>query len=535
MNVNRPTPADSASAPLLILAPGRDGELSHKIVRDAGLACLLCRDEGDLLERLAGPHGAVLLSEETLSEPLVASIRSYIINQPAWSDIPILIVAQQERRPRIKELQALGNISILTRPMAPESLASSVAAALRARQRQFEVRDLLQLQAEQARRKDEFLAMLAHELRNPLAPIRYAAHALQLPGLPVAKLAGMATLVERQVSHMSRIIDQLLDLTRVTRGVVQLNRHALNLTDLVAASIDAHADAASLRGITLHGEAAGPVWVNGDGTRLKQVLDNLIDNAIKFSREQGSVRVELGPSGQDAVLKVVDQGEGIDSQSLPFLFEPFMQADRSLDRSRGGLGLGLALVKGLIQLHGGSVTAWSAGPGQGSTFTVSLALLDTGLVDVAAVNPQDMRPARTLHVLVAEDNVDAAETLRMILEVWGYQVSVAHSGPAAIETARRLRPEVVVCDIGLPGASGYEVARILRAEPDHQGALLIAVTGYGGDQNRQAALSAGFDAHFAKPVSPAELLEQLSKRAQSLEARSGADPKTRVSTPAIRH
>ena len=507
------TAAAVGTAPLLILAPGRDGELSCKVVEDAGHPCVLCKQESDLLERLPGAVGALLLAEETLSEPLVARLRTYIVHQQAWSDVPVLIVSKPEHRARLKALEALGNVSVLTRPMAPETLASTVAAALRARQRQFQVRELLHTQAEQARRKDEFLAMLAHELRNPLAPIRYAAHALQLPGLPVAKLAGMATLVERQVSHMGRIIDQLLDLTRVTRGVIQLERGSVNLTELVAASIDAHADAASSKGVSLHGETAGPVWVDGDATRLKQVIDNLIDNAIKFSREQGQVRVELAPDGGDALLRVIDQGEGIEAESLPYLFEPFMQADRSLDRSRGGLGLGLALVKGLVHLHGGTVQAESPGPGQGSTFTVRLQLLHrTALQDS---RPEDGAPAaRALHVLVAEDNVDAAETLRMILEVWGYQVSVAHSGPAAIEAARRLRPDAVVCDIGLPGASGYEVAKALRAEPTNRGAILIAVTGYGGATNRQAALSAGFDAHFAKPVSPTELLDHLSRLAQ---------------------
>ena len=515
--MNRKPPAAVATAEpvLLVHAPGRDGELSCKLLGEAGHSCVPCRDDNDLVQRLGDGAGALLLAEEVLTERFVARLHTFISQQPPWSDLPVLVVAQREHRPRLEALAALGNASVLPRPMAPEALASAVGAALRARQRQFQVRDLLHNQREQARRKDEFMAMLAHELRNPLAPIRYAAHALQLSTLSPAKLTGMAALVERQVGHMGRIIDQLLDVTRVTRGIIHLQREPLDLAELTRQSIDSHAAAASVKAVTLHYDIDGPLWVHGDVTRLRQVVDNLLDNAIKFSPEGGVVRAELVADGADAVLRVVDAGDGIEPEVVPFLWEPFMQADRSLDRSRGGLGLGLALVKGLAQMHGGTVGVQSGGRGRGSTFTVRLPLAEAHAAQRESEGAGGGPPGgRMLRVLVAEDNIDAAETLRMILEVSGFDPVVEHSGTAAVDTARRQRPDAVVCDIGLPGMNGYEVARALRALPPGPPLLLVAVTGYGSPEDRAAALAAGFDAHFAKPVSPGELVALLERMAR---------------------
>ena len=509
------------SGSVLILAAGRDGELALKVLTNAGHACHLCAGVQDLLDRLGEDVSALLVAEEMISESLHASLAAALAAQPAWSDLPILVVAQNSspalRRP---DLVVLGNVSVLTRPMAVDALSSSVAASVRARLRQLQVRDLLRDQQEQARRKDEFLAMLAHELRNPLAPIRYAARILQAPGLPADQLRNTAQLVERQVGHMATIIDDLLDVSRVTRGLIKLSAAPLDLADLVRRIVDAYVITARDKGVGVRAAIAPqPVWVHGDATRLKQVLDNLFDNAVKFSPAGREVLVSLSTDAGQAIIAVSDQGAGLDPLLIPHIFEPFVQADRSLDRPNGGLGLGLALVRGLVQLHGGATSAHSKGPNCGSTFTVRLPLIETPALrsEVRAVphGPVGLR------VLLAEDNRDAADSLKMLLEMSGHEVTVAYNGPDAVTTARSVCPEVVVCDIGLPGMSGYDVATALRQDPELHNVRLIAVTGYGDVQDRDAALATGFDEHLCKPVEPNALLAEIAKASRGPRAAGG--------------
>ncbi|MGV3571642.1 MAG: hybrid sensor histidine kinase/response regulator [Ramlibacter sp.] len=502
--------------PVYVLAPGRDGELSCRVLTQAGRRCERWRDDAELRAGLDDDAGALLLAEEALSPPLVEWLQARALAEPAWSDLPLIVVAQHAHRsPDPARLARLGNVTVLTRPMAMGDLVSAVASALRARGRQFQVRQLLRQQAEEARRKDDFLAMLAHELRNPLAPVRYAAHALRAQaGSP--RVAQLTEVVERQVAHMGNIIARLLDVSRMTRGSIVLEREPLDFAELVLRCAQAHEAAAAQRGIRLACDAAGPAWVDGDATRLRQVVENLVDNAIKFSPDGGTVRLALSRQPGEVVLQVADEGDGIAAADLPFVFQPFVQADRSLERARGGLGLGLAMVKGVTELHGGRVEARSGGPGQGSRFRVALPLADG---DSAATAAPGTPTAATggLRVLLAEDNLDAAETLKMLLELSGYEVALAHSGPDAVAAARSQRPDVLLCDIGLPGMSGYEVARTLRADPAFAGTLLVAVTGYGTEQDRRAASEAGFDRHFAKPVDPDEMFSTL----QQLGHRSG--------------
>lgn len=513
---------EAPSATVYVLAPGRDGELSCRLLAQAGRPCKRCRHEADLRALLVADEdaGAVLLAEESLSPTLVAWLRARVLAQPAWSDLPLIVVAQHAHRsPDPARLAALGNVTVLTRPMAMGDLLSAVASALRARGRQFQVRLLLRQQAEEARRKDDFLAMLAHELRNPLAPVRYAAHALRAQaGSP--RVAQLTDVVERQVAHMGNIIARLLDVSRLTRGAIVLDREPLDFAELVARCVQAHEAAAGQRGIRLLCDAAAPAWVDGDATRLRQVVENLVDNAIKFSPDGSVVRLSLRAAAGEVVLAVADEGDGIAAADLPFVFQPFVQADRSLERARGGLGLGLAMVKGVTELHGGRVDARSEGPGRGSRFSLSLPLAELAEAAEAAETPVAAAAGpRGLRVLLAEDNVDAAETLKMLLELAGYQVALAHSGPAAVAAARNQPPDVLLCDIGLPGMSGYEVARTLRADAAFAGTLLVAVTGYGTERDRLAARDAGFDRHFAKPVDPDEMFSTL----QLLGSRGKAD------------
>ncbi|HTG35145.1 MAG TPA: PAS domain S-box protein [Thermoanaerobaculia bacterium] len=362
------------------------------------------------------------------------------------------------------------------------------------------------------RRKDEFLAMLAHELRNPLAPIRNSVEVLRRIGPADPRLLQVGEMIDRQVAHMARLVDDLLDVSRVSRGKILLRAERLDLVPLVAAAVADLRGLLATSGLELDQELPlEPIWLSGDPTRLSQVVGNLLQNANKFTNPGGKVRVRLAAdreSGQ-AVLTVEDTGIGMDPDILARLFEPFSQADGSLDRSRGGLGLGLALVKGLVDLHGGEVRAASPGPGRGSTFTVRLPLLEAEPA-VAGSGAAVSEPARPLRILVVEDNRDAADSLRMLLELAGYSVEVAYTGRDGLEIARRFHPQVALCDIGLPGGmDGYDLARALREAEETAESHLIAISGYGQEEDQRQAREAGFDRHLTKPVEPAALMRLL--------------------------
>jgi PAS domain S-box-containing protein len=364
---------------------------------------------------------------------------------------------------------------------------------------------------EEGRRKDEFLAMLAHELRNPLAPIRNALHLLQLQSDDPPAVDRCRAVMERQVGHLSRLVDDLLDVSRIRRGRIPLQRERLDLRRIVQFSVEDHQGAVEAAGLSLETHLPDtPVWVMADATRLSQVLDNLLQNARKFTERPGQIRVGLTATAfeEQAILTVADTGIGIEPQMLPRLFEVFSQADSSLDRSRGGLGLGLALVKGLMALHGGSVEARSAGVGKGAEFILRLPLEREPRV---LTERREARPARTggLRILVIEDSLDAAETLRDLLEAYGHQVTVAHTGPAGLQLAEAERPDLVLCDIGLPGMDGYQVAHALRQMPRFDATRLVAVTGYGQKGDIERSRNAGFNDHLVKPVDPRRLLNTL--------------------------
>jgi CheY-like chemotaxis protein/two-component sensor histidine kinase len=351
--------------------------------------------------------------------------------------------------------------------------------------------------------------MLAHELRNPLAPLRTGLHVLARQSDDPQVVTETRAMMGRQVENMARIVDDLMDAAGVARGKVTIRKSRLDLADVARTCAGDRRAVAEGSGLRLSFDApGGPVWVDGDATRLSQVLDNLIHNALKFTPKGGTVSVSAAAEGEAAVVRVRDTGTGIDPAILPHLFEVFTQADQALDRGRGGLGLGLALARGLVKLHGGTIEAHSEGPGRGSEFVVRLprAPEPAALTEVPA-SPSSV--GRRRRVLVVEDNRDSAETLRMLLDLSGYEVEVAHTGPTGVEAAARFRPHAVVCDIGLPGLDGYGVARALRQTPEAASARLIAVTGYGRPEDVEKARRAGFDVHLTKPVDPHELLEQL--------------------------
>lgn len=353
------------------------------------------------------------------------------------------------------------------------------------------------------RRKNDWLAMLAHELRNPLFPIRNALHVLGLRADDAAMVNWARDTAERQVQHLTRLIDDLLDVSRVTRGKVQIRRESIDLAQVLRQTAQDHARALEEAGIRL--EVAipdDPVWVRGDATRLAQVIGNLLTNAGKFTDGGHAVHVELAiaPDGRRTVVTIRDEGIGIAPELLPRVFDAFMQADQSLERSRGGLGLGLALVKGLIELHGGSVRAESPGIGGGSTFTLYLPLEGQPMLSGGEPAPEAPALVPPLHILVIEDNADGAESLRRLLELNGHRVQTAHTGSEGVELAQSTLPDVVISDLGLPGMDGYAVARALRTSAKTQEILLIALSGYASVEDRRNSRAAGFDEHLAKPV-----------------------------------
>jgi PAS domain S-box-containing protein len=354
------------------------------------------------------------------------------------------------------------------------------------------------------RNKSHFMAMLSHELRNPLAPITNSLYILDRadPGGEQARRA--RSILKRQVGHLSRLIDDLLDVTRVASGKMQLKREPIELGELVRRTLEDHRSAFVANGVALEVftcDTPVPCW--GDGTRIAQVLGNLLQNAAKFTPRGGRTRVTLERTAAEAVIRVEDNGAGIAKEILPRIFEPFSQGDRTLDRSVGGLGLGLSLVKGLAEMHGGSVSARSEGPGKGAEFAVRLPL-----EEVAAEPrrpPPDAAERRVRRVLIIEDDVDSADSLREALELGEHAVEVAHDGPEGLAKARRFLPEVVFCDIGLPGMNGYQVAQAMRTDPSLASALLVAITGYASGADLATAKSAGFDRHLAKPPAISEL------------------------------
>jgi PAS domain S-box-containing protein len=363
------------------------------------------------------------------------------------------------------------------------------------------------------RRKDEFLATLAHELRNPLAPIRTAAQILGSPKLAAHQLQWAHNVIQRQVGHMALLLDDLLDIARITRGKLEVRKERVPLREVVDSAVEAARPLLDGKhhhfGVTL---PAQDLWLDADPLRLSQVLSNLLTNSAKYTDPGG--HIELSVSVQDRLLclSVRDDGIGIAPESLNRIFEMFSQVDSASARTEGGLGIGLALVKGIVDLHGGTVGAQSAGPGLGSEFIVRLPLAP---VDTAGPTPGDgdASPLTVagLRVIVADDNKDAADALAMLLELSGHEVRVAHGGRAALSFAQTFRPDVAILDIGMPDLSGYDVAAQLRREPWGESILLIALTGWGRDDDRQRARAAGFDHHMTKPVNPEKLEALISK------------------------
>jgi signal transduction histidine kinase/ActR/RegA family two-component response regulator len=503
------TEANGRAERILVLAPvGRDGALACRALGQAGLAAVPCATMDDLCRELEAGAGAALLTEEALGPDATRRLLGALGRQPSWSDVPLIVLTRggggHSRLRALRMLEQLGNVTFLERPIRMMALVSIARMALRARRRQYEIHDLLDRLEQNVRQRDDFLAMLAHELRNPLAPIRNAVELLRMQSRLDPEKVGWATdLVDRQAQQLTRMVDDLLDVSRITRGKISLRREPVELAMVIHHAVETSRPLIDSRrhhvSVVLPDE---PLRVQADAARLTQVVTNLLNNAAKYTEEGGRIALIVERQGGEAVIRVRDTGIGIPAELLPRLFEPFLQGECSGKCVQGGLGLGLAVVRKLVEMHGGSVEAFSEGPGRGSEFVVRLPLLTKARPSGDRCRDGGGQPAGATgrRILVVDDNHDAADSLSMVLELAGHAVRVAYDGTSALAAARAFLPEVVLLDIGLPDLSGYEVARRLRQEPGLEKVLLVAMTGYGQEEDRRRSQEAGFHAHCVKPV-----------------------------------
>lgn len=486
---------------LLLMPFGRDGALAARALREASLTYLICSDMPDLCDRVGEGAGAAMITEEALDAEAMQCLREEIEKQSPWADLPLIIfVSRPSAELKVRSFEALGpraNITLIERPVRVKTMISAAGAALRARRRQYEVRDLLDELEQRVTERDNFLAMLSHELRNPLAAITLAAD------------IDDRDVIARQTRHLKKLVDDLLDIGRVTSGKIMLHRTPVDFGDIVehcVATMQPRVEARRLH-VEVHRETE-QAWIDGDAVRLEQVVNNVLANAIKYTPPDGWINVVLERDDGEVVLRVRDSGKGIAPEMLTRVFDLFMQGDVALDRSEGGMGIGLTLVRKLTELHGGSVRAYSRGPGSGSEFVIRLPLgaPPTGISE----RTRTTTTSAPRHIVLIEDNADIRDLLRLKLNHLGHTVETAEDGVKGLETVLSAKPDIALVDIGLPGLDGYDLARQVREKLGND-VYLVALTGYGQADDRKRALEAGFDVHLTKPADMVDLQNVLAR------------------------
>lgn len=478
---------------ILILAPqGRDAALTADLLARAGFDPRVCITVEELCQEIRRGAGCAIVTEEVLHKSARAKMSEVLVDQPPWSDFPFVVFSA-----RVSTLRGitkeLGNVSFLDRPVKTRTLTTAVQAALRARQRQYEAQRAIE-------QRDQFLAMLGHELRNPLGAIVLASEVTKRGRVNGRRLGKHQEIIERQTRHLARLVDDLLDVSRVTSGKVVLRRELVDLHQLIRRCCESIRPRAEAQEIELADAlCAEPAFVDGDAVRLDQVFTNLLTNAVKYSPAGSRILVKSTANDERILISIMDNGIGIDPKMLHRIFELFTQANSSLDRSQGGMGIGLTLVKRLIELHGGTIKAHSDGLGLGSEFTVWLPRAQPPIEAEAKGREPLEHWANGLSVVLVEDTEDLREASKEALQQMGYRVSAAHDGPSAVATIIETRPTVALVDIGLPGFDGYEVSRRVRAALGAT-VVLLALTGYGLPDDERRALAAGFDGHLVKPL-----------------------------------
>jgi two-component system, sensor histidine kinase len=464
-----------------------------RILRNAGYDVVEAGTVLAAMRALSEHAPALVLLDVRLPDGNGRELCARIKADPAMARILVLQTSAShvDSRHRVASLDA-GADGYLVEPMESEELIANVRALLRLRQAENERQAALDALVEADRRKDEFLAMLGHELRNPLAPIRNAVEILR-----VSEDRGVRErareMVGRQVQHLSRLVDDLLDVSRISKRKIALRPAVVEIAAIVQSAVEIARPVIDAQSHDFEAVLPqSPIWLRIDAVRIAQAIGNLLHNAAKFTPPGGRIRLEARRLGDELLVSVEDNGMGLTADHISSAFDLFTQGERSLERSQGGLGIGLSLVKGLVEMHGGRVGATSPGPGLGSTFTIRLPL---AALEVPAPGPREVpgqaAPGRR-RILVVEDNLDAAESMKLLLEEIGHEVTVVTDGAEAVEVALRIRPDVVLLDIGLPGMDGFQLAAALRLRPETQRARLIAVSGYGQEKDRERSSLAGF-------------------------------------------
>jgi signal transduction histidine kinase len=537
----------------------------ESILSELGQNLVLAQSGREALERLMLNEFAIVLLDVNMPGMDGFETASMIRGHPRFEKTPIIFVTgvHVSELDRLQGYQ-LGAVDYVSIPVVPEILRSKVAVLVELYCQRRELQRLNQslgeanaalaqvnstLQAEKNREleelnstlreanrlKDEFLAMLAHELRNPLAPIQYAVQLMRNPVLPAAQLTWAREVIERQVGHLTRLVDDLLDVSRITRGKINVNRESLELSAIITRAVETVQPMLTQQGHELSVRVdSRPLFVEGDLTRLTQIVGNILSNAIKYTDPGGRIELTAGVVGDDRIeIRVRDNGIGIEADALPAVFDLFTQASGVAERTQAGLGIGLALVKRLIELHDGEVEARSEGLGKGSEFIVRL---PRQLRDVVSTTVPLTAPAaavrmpghtRSAHrILLADDNSDSLDSLAELLAMAGHEAYKAGDGTHALAAATQLRPDLILLDIGMPGLDGYEVARRIRAQPWGRDVTLVALTGWGQDNDRKRSGEAGFDAHWVKPLELKRLwnlLESLPEPGRARAARVGTN------------
>lgn len=531
-NQDRADDRDQALRALILTPRGRDSALAQETLARNGVASCICADLHQLRLETTRGAGCLLIAEEALPRINADHCNCLVGVEPSWSSLPILVLLGRgssfPRLPLLRALEARPNVSFLERPVPRRTLVSATRAAVEARKLQYKIRDTLEELKAANRKKDEFLATLSHELRNPLAPIRNAISVLRhllgdhASGETVNKLLSM---VERQTDHLVRLVDDLLEVSRITTGKVKLKISKVNLHEVVrqAVEISEPLITAARHQLKIR-ETGEDLFVEGDAVRLTQVVTNLLTNSARYTPTGGTIAVTLRRESLVAVVSVADNGIGISENMLPRVFELFSQSRAAASGGKGGLGVGLALVKDLVEMHGGAVAARSDGVGRGSEFVVRLPL--TTADDVASVMKAkapnlDLAGRR---VLIVDDNHDVADSLAMLLNSFGADVRVAYSGSEALSCISDFKPDLAFLDLGMPEVDGCETARRIRLTSQGADMRLIAVSGWGQEKDRQLAKEAGFTEHFTKPITISSLRQIMETVDQNASATNGLLP-----------
>ena len=499
---------------VLVLPPTtRDGSTTCELLTRAGIAAEIVPTVGVIACELQRGAAAVFLPEEAIAAGERELLR-VLEEQPPWSDLPILVLTHRgaDSANAARAVRLLGNVTLLERPLQVATLISAIRTALRARERQYQIRAHLAERARAVeslkkddRRKDEFLATLGHELRNPLSPLLTSIHLLKMSGASKQLVPKTVEVMERQVQFLVRLVDDLLEISRITRGVIDVTMQPLELGAILSAAIDSSRPVvdSARHELIVHGPDES-VIVEGDPVRLTQVFANLINNAAKYTDIGGHIWIDAHCEGGEAVITVRDDGIGIAPEHLSAVFDMFTQVNRSDRRTQGGLGIGLTLVRSLVAAHHGSVVARSEGVGRGTKFEVRLPLVADR--QPSAESPGNVWSFPDCRVLIVDDNDDAGDTLGTLLGTLQADVRTVRTGPDALAIIDEFDPDVVLLDIGMPFMDGYEVARRIRLKRGGS-VVLIALTGWGQDEDVRRADLAGFDHHLVKPPD----LEKLGK------------------------